>query len=47
MRWLEDKNTGDFKGSGFVDFHEVEAVDKAIKLNGDKLLGRAVRIDYA
>lgn len=41
------RNTGDFKGVGFVDFGTEAAVDKAIKKAGERLLGRPIRIDYA
>lgn len=41
-----DQFTFAASGAGFVEFYDVNAVDKVIKLNGEKLLGRAVRIDY-
>lgn len=47
IRWLTDRNTGDFKGCGFCEFATTEAVDKFIKLNGQKVMGRPIRIDYA
>eukprot|EP00729_Bicosta_minor_P007152 gene7152-21512_t len=47
IRWLTDRETGDFKGCGFVEFHETESTDKAIALNGQKCLGRDIRLDYA
>jgi len=47
IRWLTDRDTGDFKGCGFCEFTTSEAVDKFIKLNGQKLNGRDIRIDYA
>lgn len=47
IRWLTDRDTGDFKGCGFCEFASSDAVDKFIKLNGQKLNGRDIRIDYA
>lgn len=47
IRWLTHRDTGDFKGCGFCEFTTSEAVDKFVKLNGQKLNGRAIRIDYA
>mmetsp|Transcript_11382 Transcript_11382/g.12924 ORF Transcript_11382/g.12924 Transcript_11382/m.12924 type:complete len:454 (-) Transcript_11382:1127-2488(-) len=47
IRWLTHKDSGNFKGSGFVDFFDVSAVDEIMKKNGFDLLGRPVRIDYA
>eukprot|EP00039_Didymoeca_costata_P024358 m.10078 g.10078 ORF g.10078 m.10078 type:complete len:338 (-) comp4197_c0_seq1:79-1092(-) len=47
IRWLTDRESGDFKGCGFVEFFDTETVDKAAKLNGEMLLGRQVRLDYA
>jgi len=46
-RWLNDKETGEFKGIGFVGFDTTEEVDKAISLGGQQLDSRPIRIDYA
>lgn len=46
-RWLNDKETGEFKGVGFVTFSSSEDVDKAVGLGGEQLEGRAIRLDYA
>jgi nucleolin len=48
IRWLTDKDSGDFKGCGFVEFSDPSvSLDKAAKLNGTDCLGRSIRIDYA
>ena len=48
IRWLTDRDTQQFKGCGFVEFADPDAsLDKAAKKNGEMLLGRQVRLDYA
>jgi nucleolin len=48
IRWLEDINTGEFKGAAFCDFKDTATADKVVETrNGRKLLGRIVRVDYA
>jgi len=47
VRWLYHKESGDFKGCGYVDFWNTEACEKAATLNGKNLLGRPIRIDWA
>lgn len=47
IRWLSDRETGNFKGCGFIDFASTEGVDNFVKKNGSDLMGRAIRIDYA
>lgn len=47
VRWVMNKETGDFKGCGFVDFATTEDVDKFVANRGALLAGRPVRIDYA
>lgn len=47
IRWLTDRESGDFKGCGFVEFYSTESVDKFVAKNGEKLMGRPIRIDYA
>lgn len=46
VRWLHHRDSGDFKGCGFVDFWNTEACEKAATLNGKTLLGRPIRIDW-
>jgi nucleolin len=46
IRWLHHKDTGDFKGCGFVEFWDSEACGKGAKLNGKNLMGRPIRIDW-
>jgi len=45
IRWVEKE--GRFAGFGFIQFAESDATDKAVALNGNDLLGRAMRVDYA
>lgn len=40
-----DRNTGRSRGFGYVHFKTVDAVEKAIALNGKEIDGRAVNID--
>eukprot|EP00472_Partenskyella_glossopodia_P002547 CAMPEP_0197536260 /NCGR_PEP_ID=MMETSP1318-20131121/53435_1 /TAXON_ID=552666 /ORGANISM="Partenskyella glossopodia, Strain RCC365" /LENGTH=417 /DNA_ID=CAMNT_0043094105 /DNA_START=35 /DNA_END=1288 /DNA_ORIENTATION=- len=47
IRWLSDRESGQFKGCGFIDFDAVESVDNFVKKNGESLMGRNIRIDYA
>jgi nucleolin len=46
VRWIHHKDSGDFKGVGFVEFWNEEACEKAATLNGKDLLGRPIRIDW-
>jgi len=48
IRWLKDRETGEFKCAGFVEFENPEAsLDLAVKRNGEEILGKSIRIDYA
>ena len=48
IRWLTDRDSGDFKGCGFIEFSDPEsALDKAAALNGSELMGRQIRLDFA
>jgi nucleolin len=47
IRWLTDRDTQQFKGCGFIEFSDDAALDKAAKKNGEQLLGRSVRLDFA
>mmetsp|Transcript_30698 Transcript_30698/g.73645 ORF Transcript_30698/g.73645 Transcript_30698/m.73645 type:complete len:331 (+) Transcript_30698:72-1064(+) len=46
VRWLHHKDSGDFKGCGYVEFWNTEACEKGATLNGKSLLGRPIRIDW-
>jgi len=47
IRWVSDKETGAFKGFGFVEFATVEGAQKALEHIGEQVLGRDIRIDPA
>jgi RNA recognition motif-containing protein len=50
IRWLNDRHTKKFKGCGYIEFGAKSAetaVDAIVKRNGDMLMGRPVRVDYA
>lgn len=46
LRWLTNRDTGDFRGCGFVEFSNSEEADKAMQLDGQELLGRPIRLDW-
>lgn len=46
VRWLHHRDTGDFKGCGYVEFWNTEACEKGATLNGKSLMGRPIRIDW-
>jgi len=46
VRWLHHKDSGDFKGCGYVEFWNTEACEKAAALNGKSLMNRPIRIDW-
>lgn len=46
VRWLHHRDTGDFKGCGYVEFWKTEACEKGATLNGKSLMGRPIRIDW-
>jgi nucleolin len=45
IRWLTNKETGEFRGVGFADFSGAE-IDAAAKLHGEKCMGRPIRLDW-
>jgi len=47
VRLLTDRETGARRGVAFVDFNTTEDVDKAMKLNGKKLNGSAVEMEWS
>jgi nucleolin len=47
IRWVTNRETGDFKCCGFVDFDSVEAATKAVEFNETDLGGKNVRVDFA
>jgi len=47
LKWGEDRDTGDFKGYAHVDFANSDDTEKAVALNGEMVLGRAMKVDYA
>lgn len=47
IKWIENKETGRFTGSGIIDFETAEAAAAAVAKNGTDLGGRPVGIEYS
>lgn len=47
IRFAEDRETGEFKGFGHIQFSNTESTDLAIKMAGQDIAGRPVRVDFA
>ena len=46
LRWLTHKDSGEFRGCGFVEFSKPEEAEAAMLRDGDELLGRPIRLDW-
>ncbi|KAG6548900.1 hypothetical protein Mapa_009663 [Marchantia paleacea] len=47
IRLAFDKETGEFKGFGHIDFGDDDSLEAAVRLNQSPLLGRPVKIAYS
>lgn len=47
VKLIMDRETGRAKGFGFVEFKTQDAANSAIKMSGQELDGRQLRIDHA
>jgi len=47
IRWVNDKETGQFKGCGFIEFDSEDGPKSAISKNGQDLKGQSVRVDFS
>ena len=45
MRFLKDRETGQFKRCGFVDFMNSGSADKAVKLTGRYVMGHRMNVE--
>jgi len=46
LRWLTHRDSGEFRGCGFVEFSAPEEAEKAFLLDGKELLGRPIKLDW-
>jgi len=45
VKWMEDRETGKFKGSGIVEFESTEAAGKCVQLSElEEVMGRPIRV---
>jgi len=47
VRFAEDRETGQFKGFGHIEFAKTESTNLAVKMTGTNIMGRPVRVDFA
>jgi hypothetical protein len=47
VRFATDRETGELRGFGHVEFTTLEASKKAIEMTGTDVCGRPIRVDYA
>jgi nucleolin len=47
IHWVTDKQTGKFYGTGFIAFATAAEAKAAVAKNGEDVLGRPIRIDFA
>lgn len=47
IKWIENKETNRFTGSGIIEFESVEAASAAVALNGSDFGGRPVGIEFS
>jgi len=47
VRFAEDRDTGQFKGFGHIEFANTESTNLAVKMTGTDIMGRPVRVDFA
>jgi nucleolin len=46
MRMMTDRDTGSFKGYGYVDFQDQQSADLALSMAGQDCCGRPIKIDH-
>lgn len=46
IKWITDKNTGEFYGSSFVEMKDPDAAALAVSKDRDKFMGRPLKIYY-
>ncbi len=47
VRFAEDRETGEFRGYGHIEFAESSSTEAAVAMAGTDIMGRACRVDYA
>jgi nucleolin len=47
IRWITDRESGEFKGAGFITFSSLEESAKAIGMHGADVMGRPLKCSYA
>ena len=47
IRLATDRETGEYRGFGHVEFYDTNAADEAAKLLGKNICGRPIRMDWA
>jgi len=47
VKWIEDRNTGTFKGSGFVQFTSIAEGKRAVKKHGSMFMGKKITCEFS